>query len=127
MPLKPHQDEEEVDVPINSVVKVKPRPQIPTNRQASKNLLLKAVAEAQRSTATTLAPPKMRPNLTKPIEETRYGAGRKEFNSRNQIVVQLQEFDNEEYVPEPVSTQSESESEDYKYVPKNKKVKIVIL
>lgn len=120
MPLKPHQDEDEIDVPVNSIIKVKPRPQIPTNRQASKNLLLKAVAEAQRSTATTLiAPPKIRPNLAKPADDCRYGGVRKDFSARNQIVVQLQEL--EEYVPEPVSTQSESESEDYKYVPKNKK------
>lgn len=43
--------EEEIQVPLNSVIKVKPRPIIPQSKQASKNLLLRAVAEAQKSTA----------------------------------------------------------------------------
>lgn len=37
--------------PVNSVVKVKPRPVVPANRQACKSLLLRAMAEAQKSTA----------------------------------------------------------------------------
>lgn len=44
-------DDEPIEVPVNSVVKVKPRPLIPRSKQASKNLLLRAVAEAQKSTA----------------------------------------------------------------------------
>lgn len=43
--------EEEIVVPVNSVIKVKPRPIVPKSKQASKNLLLRAVAEAQKSTA----------------------------------------------------------------------------
>lgn len=50
-PPKPEYVEEEIEVPVNSVVKVKPRPLIPRSKQASKNLLLRAVAEAQKSTA----------------------------------------------------------------------------
>lgn len=43
--------EEEIAVPVNSVIKVKPRPIVPKSKQACKNLLLRAVAEAQKSTA----------------------------------------------------------------------------
>ncbi|XP_055301894.1 zinc finger CCCH domain-containing protein 14 [Sitodiplosis mosellana] len=50
-PAKPEYVEDEIEVPISSVVKVKPRPLIPRSKQASKNLLLRAVAEAQKSTA----------------------------------------------------------------------------
>lgn len=50
-PPKPEYDDAVVEVPVSSVIRVKPRPIIPSNKQASKNLLLKAVAEAQKSTA----------------------------------------------------------------------------
>lgn len=50
-PPKPEYEDTVVEVPVNSVIRVKPRPIIPSNKQASKNLLLKAVAEAQKSTA----------------------------------------------------------------------------
>lgn len=50
-PVKPEYVEDKIEVPVNSVVKVKPRPLIPRSKQASKNLLLRAVAEAQKSTA----------------------------------------------------------------------------
>lgn len=47
----------EVEVPLHrevqSVIKVKPRVLPPNAKQANKNLLLKAVAEAQRSVAQT--------------------------------------------------------------------------
>uniref|UniRef100_U5EVZ3 Zinc finger CCCH domain-containing protein 14 n=1 Tax=Corethrella appendiculata TaxID=1370023 RepID=U5EVZ3_9DIPT len=49
--------EDEIEVPVNSIVKIKPRPQIPKSKQASKNLLLRAMVEATRSTAT-VKPPK---------------------------------------------------------------------
>ncbi|XP_053693743.1 zinc finger CCCH domain-containing protein 14 [Sabethes cyaneus] len=55
LPPKPeYVEEDELEVPILSVVKVQPRPQVPKNKQPSKNLLLKAMAEAQRSTAANL-------------------------------------------------------------------------
>lgn len=43
----------EVHREVPSVIKVKPRVLPPPNNQANKNLLLKAVAEAQRSIAQT--------------------------------------------------------------------------
>lgn len=56
LPPKPeyNEEEEEIEMPIPSVVKIQPRPQVPKNKQPSKNLLLKAMAEAQRSTAANL-------------------------------------------------------------------------
>lgn len=50
-PPKPEYVEDAIEVPVNSIVKIQPRPLVPTNQQASKNLLMRAVAEAQRSTA----------------------------------------------------------------------------
>lgn len=53
-PPKPPYEESDIDVPVNSVVKVKPRPIVPKNKQANKNLLLRAVAEAQKSIVSSL-------------------------------------------------------------------------
>lgn len=53
-PPKPQFNEEEIDVPVNSVVTIKPRPVVAKNRQANKNLLLRAMAEAQKSMVGTL-------------------------------------------------------------------------
>ncbi|XP_035782460.1 PHD finger protein rhinoceros-like [Anopheles albimanus] len=50
LPPKPDYNEDVVEVPVASVIKVQPRPTIPKAKQPSKNLLLKAMAEAQRST-----------------------------------------------------------------------------
>jgi len=102
-------DEEQVDVTVNSVVKVKQRPTINNPTQAGKNLLLRAVAEAQRSTSL------LTPELKR--------------KQRDHIVVQVPVRNNEragrkyvrideEYVPESISTQSESEAE---YHPSYKK------
>ncbi|XP_017046872.1 zinc finger CCCH domain-containing protein 14 [Drosophila ficusphila] len=49
-PPEPSDDEDLADKPVNSVIKIKPRPQVSPRRQACKNLLLRAVADAQRST-----------------------------------------------------------------------------
>ncbi|XP_017113704.1 zinc finger CCCH domain-containing protein 14 [Drosophila elegans] len=49
-PPEPSDDEDMADKPVNSVIKIKPRPQVSPRRQACKNLLLRAVADAQRST-----------------------------------------------------------------------------
>ncbi|XP_065354829.1 zinc finger CCCH domain-containing protein 14 [Calliphora vicina] len=51
-PSKPAEisDEDLIDKPVNSVIKIKPRPPVSPSKQAPKNLLLRAVAEAQRST-----------------------------------------------------------------------------
>lgn len=52
-PPKPDYDEDLIEVPVNSVVKVQPRPTIPKRNQPCKNLLLRAMAEAQQSVATS--------------------------------------------------------------------------
>jgi hypothetical protein len=59
-------EEEEYD-PVNpavgsvaSVVRVKPRPKVPAALQANKNLILKAMAEAQKSVAS--APKRVEPH-----------------------------------------------------------------
>lgn len=49
----PPPEEEPVQREVQSVVKIKPRVIPPATKQANKNLLLKAVAEAQRSIAQT--------------------------------------------------------------------------
>ncbi|XP_043652556.1 zinc finger CCCH domain-containing protein 14 [Drosophila teissieri] len=49
-PPEPSDDEDMADKPVNSVIKIKPRPNVSPRRQACKNLLLRAVADAQRST-----------------------------------------------------------------------------
>ncbi|KAH8323639.1 hypothetical protein KR074_008253 [Drosophila pseudoananassae] len=49
-PPEPSDDEDIAEKPVNSVIKIKPRPQVSPRRQACKNLLLRAVADAQRST-----------------------------------------------------------------------------
>lgn len=51
--IEPSDEEDLNDKPVNSVIKIKPRPAVSPSRQAPKNLLLKAVAEAQRSTILT--------------------------------------------------------------------------
>ncbi|EDW66816.1 zinc finger CCCH domain-containing protein 14 isoform X1 [Drosophila virilis] len=58
-PPEPSDDEDLLEKPVNSVIKIKPRPQVSPRRQACKNLLLRAVADAQRSTIlakTTVTP-----------------------------------------------------------------------
>uniref|UniRef100_A0A182Q823 Zinc finger CCCH domain-containing protein 14 n=1 Tax=Anopheles farauti TaxID=69004 RepID=A0A182Q823_9DIPT len=54
LPPKPDYNEDVVEVPVASVIKVQPRPVLPKAKQPSKNLLLKAMAEAQRSTVANL-------------------------------------------------------------------------
>lgn len=111
MPPKPVYSEEEVDVPVNSIIQIKPRAQIPPNKQASKNLLLKAVAEAQKSTA---AAPKNKWNYSG--DEKRERSSEHKSKAITQMIVRnFNARDEEEYVPEPISTQSESDGEVYRY------------
>lgn len=53
VPEKPPEEEPPPPKEVPSVVKVKPRVLPPGTKQANKNLLLKAVAEAQRSVTQT--------------------------------------------------------------------------
>lgn len=67
--VQPVEEETEKEEPINkevaSVVKVKPRVLPPNAKQANKNLLLKAVADAQRSIAQT-------PNVGNNIDKVKH-------------------------------------------------------
>lgn len=53
--------EKKKDTIVNSVVNIQPRPVVPKNKQACKSLLLRAVAEAQKSTA--LVKPTRNPHI----------------------------------------------------------------
>lgn len=79
-------DDGEVQVPVNSVVKVQPRPTVPKNRQASKNLLLRAVAEAQKSIAS--AKPAAKPFKATERKELYTKSFRKNFQ-KDHIVVEV--------------------------------------
>lgn len=66
---EPSDDEDILEKPVNSVIKIKPRPVVSPRRQACKNLLLRAVADAQRSTIlakTVTTPPVARPMSDEP-------------------------------------------------------------
>lgn len=66
---EPSDDEDLLEKPVNSVIKIKPRPVVSPRRQACKNLLLRAVADAQRSTIlakTVITPPVARPMSDEP-------------------------------------------------------------
>lgn len=129
VPPRPEYDEDEIEVPINSVVKVKPRPVIPVNRQACKNLLLRAVAEAQRSTAVV---PKIRSETrskspvgrSRPLElytKSFRQSKNKELQVKENFVIQINRVDEneDEYVPEPMSDRCDSDGADeIIYIPK---------
>lgn len=116
-PPKPEYEEDEIDVPVNSVVRVKPRPLIPRSKQASKNLLLRAVAEAQKSTA--LVKPAAREfKATERNTKELYTKSFRNKIQKDNIVVEIatdemviedsenvpeQEPEEEEYIPTPVS------------------------
>lgn len=125
-PPKPDYNEDDIGVPINSVVKVQPRPVIPKSKQASKNLLLRAVAEAQKSTAN-LKPREFKPTTpprTRELYTKSFRANSKNTPKDNIIVeVDTIKLDNddddseqqedEEYVP----TSESMDDESYLYVP----------
>uniref|UniRef100_A0A182W177 Zinc finger CCCH domain-containing protein 14 n=1 Tax=Anopheles minimus TaxID=112268 RepID=A0A182W177_9DIPT len=79
LPPKPEYNEDVIEVPVASVIKVQPRPIVPKAKQPSKNLLLKAMAEAQRSTVA---------NLKKTIHNTRdSGVHRADF--KRKLVIEI--------------------------------------
>uniref|UniRef100_A0A1B6KG46 Zinc finger CCCH domain-containing protein 14 n=1 Tax=Graphocephala atropunctata TaxID=36148 RepID=A0A1B6KG46_9HEMI len=49
---RPQEPEDSVDTPVPSVVKVTPRPRRPPSQQASSNLIIKAISEANKSLAS---------------------------------------------------------------------------
>ena len=108
-PPKPVYDEEAVEVNVSSVVTVKPRPMIQNSSLGCKNLLLRAMADAQRSTAASLN--------VKSKEILRTNEKKDLKRARDNIVVQIPirgkerrkdylqyEVMNEEYIPESVSS-----------------------
>ncbi|XP_053660580.1 zinc finger CCCH domain-containing protein 13 [Anopheles marshallii] len=80
LPPKPEYNEDVIEVPVASVIKVQPRPIVPKAKQPSKNLLLKAMAEAQRSTVA---------NLKKTIDNTRDGSGLHRTDMKRKLVIEI--------------------------------------
>lgn len=141
--MEPSDDDEEK--PINSVIKIKPRAKTSPSKQAPKNLLLRAVAEAQKSTILKrLNPskPKISSRLGEKIPERNTKLYSKSFRDRRKtttgvgaiftrtaqnLIVEVngrsrERFtsthheEDEEYIPEVVSDKGESEA-DHVYVP----------
>ncbi|XP_061399548.1 zinc finger CCCH domain-containing protein 14 [Musca vetustissima] len=65
--MEPSDEEDLTEKPVNSVIKIKPRTAVSPSKQAPKNLLLRAVAEAQKSTILK------RLNTSKPKISARLG------------------------------------------------------
>ncbi|XP_053680538.1 uncharacterized protein LOC128731442 [Anopheles nili] len=79
LPPKPEFNEEMIQVPVASVIKVQPRPVVPKGKQPSKNLLLKAMAEAQRSTVA---------NLKKTIDNT-VDTGKHHIGMKRKLLIEI--------------------------------------
>lgn len=121
IPPKPPSEEGDVDVSVNSIIKIKPRP-VSENKQANKMLLLRAMADAQKSTFGSV------PTKADVVKARQ----RRSIKDRLTIEVANDEedeldltyediiIDEDEYVPAPVSKTSESESDNYLYIPKKK-------
>lgn len=91
-PPKPEYKEDEIDVPINSVVKVKPRPIVPISKQANKNLLLRAVAEAQKSIANVRSKTeniKYKSALKTEVHSSKLNRKKYERETRSKIVIEI--------------------------------------
>lgn len=129
-PPKPDYDEDQIAVPVNSVVKVQPRPVIPKQNQASKNLLLRAMAEAQKSIAA-VKPREMKPPVKERLQGLytstyRQNKIQKKIAKSNIVIevanlngqdVEVDENDevDEEYCPVPTHEEV-NEEEEYEYV-----------
>lgn len=120
-PAKPEYDEVEIEVPLSSVVKVKPRPLIPRSKQASKNLLLRAVAEAQKSTA--LAKPTVRE--FKAIEKNTKELYTKSFRDKLQkdnIVVEIAHSESVAVEIDDNTNEEELDTNEEEYVPTSESI-----
>ncbi|EAA08638.6 AGAP004265-PA [Anopheles gambiae str. PEST] len=80
LPPKPEYNEDIIEVPVASVIKVQPRPVVPKATQPSKNLLLKAMAEAQRSTVA---------NLKKTIDNTAIENSIHRTDMKRKLVIEI--------------------------------------
>lgn len=122
IPPKPPSEEEDINVPVNSIIKIKPRLHVPENKQANKMLLLRAMADAQKSTFGSVP---TKADVVK-ARQRRSIKDRLTIEVANDEGVKLDltyediDIDKDEYVPAPVSKTSESESENYLYIPKKK-------
>ncbi|KAK4886704.1 hypothetical protein RN001_002975 [Aquatica leii] len=135
-------EEEVINKDVPSAIKVKPRIMPPSNNQANKNLLLKAVAEAQRSIAQTpvvgsnakpdaLFTKKFREKLSQKSSSARKLSDVQKSKIKN-ILVKLDnkekreldfssDDDNLEYVPRPLKKVRKS-NEHLEYIPSSKEL-----
>ncbi|XP_055695439.1 zinc finger CCCH domain-containing protein 14 [Lutzomyia longipalpis] len=119
-PPKPEFDEDAVDVSISSIVTIKPRPAVPKSKQANKNLLLRAMAEAQKSTATAMRRSSENDKIT-----------RKGTRGKANILIEVPRGDEteasreDEYVPTPIVS-SREEEEGVVYIPQVSREEIEI-
>lgn len=122
-PTKPEYVEDDIQVPVNSVVKVKPRPLIPRSKQASKNLLLRAVAEAQKSTALVKPPTREFAGSERNSKELYTKSFRNKLQKDN-IVVEIATDDAEGIDVEDAAVVDELEVNEEEYVPKAAAVEV---
>uniref|UniRef100_A0A182JUK8 Zinc finger CCCH domain-containing protein 14 n=1 Tax=Anopheles christyi TaxID=43041 RepID=A0A182JUK8_9DIPT len=80
LPPKPEYNEDVIEVPVASVIKVQPRPVVPKATQPCKHLLLKAMAEAQRSTVA---------NLKKTIDNTAIENNMHRTDMKRKLVIEI--------------------------------------
>ncbi|KAL5273834.1 ZC3H14 family protein [Megaselia abdita] len=131
-------DGEEHDKTVCSIIKVKPRPKLSPTRQPSKNLLLKAMADAQKSAVqATKDSLKRRLKSRSPSPLIKSMRGQKLYTksyrnrmnrdaiirrhigkTKDNIVVHVKgSGTKEEYIPEPVSDKNDESDNDYVYIP----------
>lgn len=131
---------EENDKAVSSIIKVKPRPKLSPTRQASKNLLLKAMADAQKSAVQATKDSLKRrlksrspsPLVVKSMRGQKLytKSYRNRMNrdtmirrhigkTKDNIVVHVKSAGTtkEEYIPEPVSDKNDESDNDYIYIP----------
>lgn len=118
----------ENEIVVSSVVSVKARPILPSSKQASKNLLLRAVAEAQKSTALVKPKPEPQIGLARVSKElyTKSFKANKRLAKGN-IIVKVETGgpiadaviidDDSEVAVEYVPASDAMEEDDYEYVP----------
>lgn len=97
----PRPPSEEIDVAVSSQITVKPRPKVPADKQASKMLLLRAMAEAQQSTVLA----RKRPRSPVPL------ASRSKRGARGNIVIEV--ASTAEYVPTPIGLTTRAKADEY--------------
>lgn len=131
-------DGENNDKTVSSIIKVKPRPKLSPTRQASKNLLLKAMADAQKSAVQATKDSLKRRLKSRSPSPAMNLRGQKLYTksyrdrmnrdamirrhvgkTKDNIVVHVKGTGTtkEEYIPEPVSDKNDDSDNDYIYIP----------